>query len=507
MSSTSFINGTVIQPSWLNDVNSLVYSGQDFTGSVPINVKTFPYLAKGDGVTDDTTAIQAAVTACAIGGTIFIPDGRYKLTSAIRLTQPITIRGNGTGSPYNDLGSYILQSNNAANGFTMVASLANFAFSQYGCIGVHFMDLTIQGTSTASPALNGVGVDTTVNSGVFHIRDCSMTRVTIKYFTTGVNFTGIAYLNRFFDCVIARCTTGYKIAVGSSGSAGGQTRWFGCNVDLNTTGLSLNEDSPGGDFYISGCTIADGVDGIRCNDDAQLTVIGSHFETLSGSGIYIPIPLAKANPSNGAPKTIIGNSFNANGQSIWFDKLATAFSNGLFNFPAFIDGNMFQDALALKVTVPAGQTPGWCSTNTVIGQTNAGTNNTQLATSQISSIFFGTDQRKRKYTRRYTFTGSYVSGTVLDSLPVGFVPTSVRMYLTANSSGFTSLQLGDSQSNSRYISGINAQTQTLNTWINASLAVPEFIVDSTSNNQQIALVGTAGILSAAGVIEVDGFLS
>lgn len=56
-----------------------------------INVKTFPYLAKGDGVTDDTAAIQAALNAAAQlsivpQGTqgeyvVLFPRGRYKISS------------------------------------------------------------------------------------------------------------------------------------------------------------------------------------------------------------------------------------------------------------------------------------------------------------------------------------------------------------------------------------------------------------------------------------------
>lgn len=41
------------------------------------------YGAKGDGVTDDTTAVQAALTDCASGGTLLLPSGRTFLTSGV----------------------------------------------------------------------------------------------------------------------------------------------------------------------------------------------------------------------------------------------------------------------------------------------------------------------------------------------------------------------------------------------------------------------------------------
>lgn len=53
-------------------------------GTGVINVKT--YLATGNGTTDDTTAIQAAINAVpATGGTVFIPSGTYKLTATLTI--------------------------------------------------------------------------------------------------------------------------------------------------------------------------------------------------------------------------------------------------------------------------------------------------------------------------------------------------------------------------------------------------------------------------------------
>jgi hypothetical protein len=47
-------------------------------GSIIYNVKASPYLAKGDGTTNDTASIQAAVTDAAVnGGIVFFPPGTY----------------------------------------------------------------------------------------------------------------------------------------------------------------------------------------------------------------------------------------------------------------------------------------------------------------------------------------------------------------------------------------------------------------------------------------------
>lgn len=63
---------------------------------ISINVKTFG--AKGDGVTDDTTAIQTAIDSIKeIGGTVFFPVGVY-LCANIQLRSHVNIKGCGNNS-------------------------------------------------------------------------------------------------------------------------------------------------------------------------------------------------------------------------------------------------------------------------------------------------------------------------------------------------------------------------------------------------------------------------
>ncbi|WP_312800224.1 tail fiber domain-containing protein [Pseudomonas sp.] len=60
-----------------------------------VSVKDFG--AVGDGVTDDTVAIQAAATAAGEGGTVSIPAGNYKITGPVTLI-PARILGTGQGA-------------------------------------------------------------------------------------------------------------------------------------------------------------------------------------------------------------------------------------------------------------------------------------------------------------------------------------------------------------------------------------------------------------------------
>jgi len=61
------------------------------------NVKNAPYNARGDGVGDDTAAIQSAINACPVGQVVYIPAGTYKISSQLNVKPQMTLRGAGMG--------------------------------------------------------------------------------------------------------------------------------------------------------------------------------------------------------------------------------------------------------------------------------------------------------------------------------------------------------------------------------------------------------------------------
>lgn len=73
-----------------------------------INVRKAPYNATGNGSTDDTAAIQAAITAAAsTGGTVYLPAGSYLLNGSnpLNLSGAVTLQGAGHGATSIRIGS------------------------------------------------------------------------------------------------------------------------------------------------------------------------------------------------------------------------------------------------------------------------------------------------------------------------------------------------------------------------------------------------------------------
>ena len=87
-----------------------------YTATHVIDVTASPYNATGNGTTDDTTAIQAAITAaCGVtgGATVYFPSGEYLVSSTLTVNQSnITLRGEGPSSLimfHNQSTGYVLE--------------------------------------------------------------------------------------------------------------------------------------------------------------------------------------------------------------------------------------------------------------------------------------------------------------------------------------------------------------------------------------------------------------
>jgi hypothetical protein len=206
MATTNFQSGTVIASAWLNDVNGVTYNKtfpdgtvalsvapgttldaqfvsykQGGTGSVSttvqaklresVSVKDFG--AVGDGTTDDTAAIQAAINSLTVtawagsasgmyvkaGGIVYFPKGVYRITSSLIVGQYVTLQGN-TPHGFNYPNPTTSVSN--INGSVILADFTNN--------NSWVIDTAVYNTSTGAPvgylsSLSGAQTD----SGAYNI--------------------------------------------------------------------------------------------------------------------------------------------------------------------------------------------------------------------------------------------------------------------------------------------------------------------------------------------------
>jgi len=121
--------------------------------------------AVGDGVTNDTSAVQAALDRASAegGGTVFFPPGTYLITSTLTLAANVSMEGVGSAV------CIIKQSTAATNGITATTAGNN---------RIQGLQVTHSGTST------GVGVSFVTTTNVM-LRDVA---VAAGKFATGVKF-------------------------------------------------------------------------------------------------------------------------------------------------------------------------------------------------------------------------------------------------------------------------------------------------------------------------------
>ena len=225
----------------------------------------FSYGATGNGVTDDTVAIQAAYTAAAAyaatngGATVFFPDGTYIISDEIAVSvSNITLRGAGFRT------AILKQSNTAKNVIKNTAS--NNAF----------LDLTLtystQGAINTSGFLSQ-GAGGVANTQVFNTVVTNLA-VYNSYDAIQSNWENGCFYSNIFIGTVGSNTKRYGVYLNQSANVT-LSQYLVLNVDpsgtLSGAAICLN----GG--YTQGCVIKDGE---FYNNNRPLLITG----TANGSG-------------------------------------------------------------------------------------------------------------------------------------------------------------------------------------------------------------------------------
>lgn len=178
---------------------------QAFFGRPWVNVKTH-YGATGDGSTDDTTAVQAAITALdSTGGIVYFPAGTYKVTTGLTSTAAnLALVGDpgvgGWGAV--GLGASVISVSGSIVGFTFNSAASSTIFR-----GPVIKDLVFSGTSS------GTGGVLIKRANHWIVRDSSITGFTAGY---GVHSDGTGNVSQYpylDNLNVSNCQVGIKHTV------------------------------------------------------------------------------------------------------------------------------------------------------------------------------------------------------------------------------------------------------------------------------------------------------
>jgi hypothetical protein len=220
----TFSGATIASPTITGTVSGGTYTGATLTspsfsggganGTADwFNVKDPRYGATGNGTTDDTTAIQAAINAAAVaGGTVYFPLGNYKISSGLTYSAhyPVKFKGNTTAG----------QQNGTYTGSTIHANLGNsgraLAITNATFARIEDLDFSQDSTITFTAA-NDFDAIYLGSMNYYSIQRVQVYDGAGNYsFNTAINLSTNAY-GTIDNCVL----TGEVQAVWDQGSSGG----------------------------------------------------------------------------------------------------------------------------------------------------------------------------------------------------------------------------------------------------------------------------------------------
>lgn len=283
----------------LNDFLAISHKTDGTLKGIENAVNVRDYGATGDGTTDDSSAIQAAINASSSGSVVFFPGGTYIIGTTVYLKSSRTYRGTGRAT-------VIKQKANT----TLTYMLDILSSEPIPRTDMIIEDLFFDGDRAHNTAYTG-GSGFTQNNGIrlFNCIDCTMRNVTVRH--TGRDGVVLDGTGGDYDHTTATCHF-YDLWLYDNAR-------FGMSMEANSSDNHIYDSDLGYNDY-GGLNLVSGSNSV--NGTAIWGTKYSHGLTVGASGNLIRNCQVEGNAQHGVFITeygdhtqIISNKIYANGDN------------------------------------------------------------------------------------------------------------------------------------------------------------------------------------------------
>lgn len=260
------------------------------TGGQVFNVKSAKYGAVGDGITNDSTAILAAIADAHVvkGAIVEFPVGHYLTTVSLPITTDMTLRGTKGTSLDNDIFGGAGWTATTGNGSVLLSTLTSGAFIDCTATVLTRLcitDLAIVGVGNSSRTTVGIQVGPTGSTIFFS----TIESVRVANFKVGIEWNFVEN-GTMHDVWVFGCETGISLGVNTNANT-----FTNVSVSQAATGVLL--DGANSNVFVGGAIQGVSGTGIILQGSADNnSFIGVYFENstatwaindLVGDGLHI----------------------------------------------------------------------------------------------------------------------------------------------------------------------------------------------------------------------------